>query len=140
MTDTEIFGDAEHAILEYVRSTVTGLKCGVELPPKEKYDPRVGAPYLVVSRIGGWFEQPAYDAARLDLEFYGSDRQEVGRVAQQTLAAISRAHRAPGVFGGSIFYGTTIELGLSYNPDPVTDAVRWLATVVVLCRPINEGD
>lgn len=130
---TNAFGDAEVACVEYLRTRLSGIRCGVVLP--SDYVAERDGLFVRVVRIGGFGKRPIYDRPRLDIEVWGPDRGAAHDMGQEVLAALDDAHRVGGVYAGQLFYEFREEMGLAYIPDPVTDDHRWIATAALMLRP-----
>lgn len=126
------YGDAEAAVLAFLRSRLPTVPAGVKLPAG--YDG--SSLFLLVGRVGSGADEPwAYDEARVDLSARGPDRASTHDTMQSALAHLRTAPYDRGTYSGLVLVRARVELGPAFLPDPVTSDPRWTATVVVRCRP-----
>lgn len=139
--DPVTFGDAESALLALLRAglsaLVPGPAFGVVLPDGYK---AAKGPFVRVERIGGVGDGISHDAARVDIEVWGADRGQTHDILQTALAHVRAVNKNPTTYAGQVFYASDVELGPSYQPDPITSEARWLATVVIRTRPVRATD
>lgn len=131
VTPPVIFPDIEAITLTYLRGVIaTGVGgWGTELPGD--LDSRL--PFVMVSRVASGPQDDIFDLARIDIDVRSTNRETAHDLIQTVLGYLRVMHRYPHT--GAIVYGVEVESAPGWNPDPITDQPRWIATVVIRNRP-----
>lgn len=129
MTAFVAFPDAEIALLDYLRASIPGVVCNVEIP--ESYDASQGV-YIRVRRIGGQTMFPVQDMPVYDVEAYGPTRDAASAALNEVLSHMAVARYRPAVTG--VFGRLSIITGPQYVPDPVTEEDRWQSLITIPLR------
>lgn len=135
MSDLEqpiVHVDIEAKALTYLRgwpglSAVRGW--GTELP--SNLDTRL--PFVMLTRIPSGPQDTLFDLARVDVEVRAASRETGHDTIQLVMAYLRIMNRYP--HSGAIVYGVEVESGPGWNPDPLTNQPRWIATVSIRNRP-----
>lgn len=126
-----LFGDAESAVIVYLKDRIPNLKAGREIPHGWRPD---DGPFVRVGRIGGWHPSPVTDLAHLDVEVYSNDRIVAHDLMQLCLAELMRVDTMPQNTERAHMYRVSVQTGPQFLADPVTHDPRWITTVEVVLR------
>lgn len=127
--------DAELLAVNYLRgraeiSAIVGTRVSTELPSSPTW------PYLTVTRLGGTADHLGWvDAARLQVDAWGTSKANASLLARTALAAL---REMPGSHALGVVSNVTQDLGLAWAPDDVSDRPRYLFGVVVYTHPLFE--
>jgi hypothetical protein len=132
--------DAETLAVAYLKSVadLTAL-VGVEgISTELPRDWVAGDAYVRLSRIGG---TPAdsvghLDRARIQVEAFGATGEDAFSIAGEALLAFRLLPGSSFDYAGAVVTGVDQDLGLSSQPDPETDAPRYLFGVVLFVHPV----
>lgn len=127
MVDYDVFPDVEALVGAGVRTAnLAGLGARVysSIPNSPTW------PLVIIKRIAGIpVERHRLDQARVQVEVWGQNKGEAEALAQQVRVEI---HRLEGTApNGAVIAGVDDDLGLSWQPDPVTSRDRYIFGVAI---------
>ncbi|GIG61123.1 hypothetical protein Lfu02_54950 [Longispora fulva] len=126
-----IFGDAQAAVISYVKAEMPGTLAGSRLPVD--YSPAKHGPFTRLTREGGTPQFPVQDLALIGIEVY-APTSEAGIDRLNTVLALLVAARRRNKVPGVIFGSTAVYGGPMYLEDPDTHTPRWTASIQISVR------
>lgn len=128
MSDFETFPDAEALVATELRDAAISAGGVFSSIPKAPT-----FPLITVKRIGGLpLERHAFDRARIQIDVWGTTKSEAFDIA--TAARLVCHRMETQAFTGAFVAGVVDDLGLTWQPDPLTSRDRYIFGVAVILR------
>lgn len=142
MTDLYAPVDVETLAVDYLKtvSAVTALVTTDGISTKLPRDWVAGDRHVRLTRIGGLpTDVIGYlDQARIQVDAFGADDADAHALAAQVLLAFRRLESSAFGFAGAVVTAVDQDLGMTSQPDPDTDASRYLFGVVLYVHPTGS--
>lgn len=134
--------DSETLAVTYLKTVaaVTDL-VGVDgISTRIPRDWEAGHRHVRLTRIGGLPTDIAgyLDRARIQIDSFGADEEDAHAIAGQVLLALLRLPGSGFSAAGAVVTAVEQDLGMANQPDPDTDAPRYLCGVVLYVHPTGS--
>lgn len=131
-----VFPDAEAAVSGWLRDHLGGVGVYSSIPATPQY------PLVTVARLGGTPAVRQYlDAARIDVNVWGTNKGEAHDIAQEARAALmdleGKTVHYPAV--DAFISGVQDAVGITWLPDTLTSRDRYVFSVIVYLRQADPG-
>jgi hypothetical protein len=130
MVDMFTFVDAERYVGEALRAASTGAGTRVysSIPKSPTW------PLITLQRIGGMpVDKHRVDRASIQIAVWADTKSAAHDIAQEARVAILRMEGTTP--NGAVIAGVTDQLGMTWQPDPVTQRDRYIFGMMLVIHP-----